>query len=125
LESREKVIFGNVLDNNKRQDNWFKYAAEVDPKKSKEENIENIFKSQIKEAQNRIYSEKKTDLINNLEYILMFIQKGNLEMSTPEEVEKIKERVNKLYKKGYDQYSAEELVGYLKSNLERLVEEKK
>ncbi|MBC7473469.1 MAG: hypothetical protein H7263_04205, partial [Candidatus Sericytochromatia bacterium] len=66
LESREKIIFGKVLDNNERESYWFKYGAETDSSLSRQENIQKIFSNQIKDAQFRIYSEKKVELAKNL-----------------------------------------------------------
>lgn len=124
LESRENIIFGHVLDNKQREDYWFKYAAETDSKKSKQDNILDIFSVQIKEAQNRLYGEKKNEIIRNLDDVLFFLEKGKQETMTTEDAEKIEENINKLYQKGYNKDSAEELVGYLKSNIERLADKK-
>lgn len=125
LESREKVIFGKVLDAKERESYWFKYGAESDPNKTREENIERTFAIQIKDAQTRIYSERKTDLYRNLEDILLYLENEKLEGRTQKELQKIQDSVEKLYQKGYNRDSSIELIGYLKSNIERLVNEKK
>ncbi|MFN8672495.1 MAG: hypothetical protein U0457_10520 [Candidatus Sericytochromatia bacterium] len=124
LETRENFVFGSILDPKKREEYWFKFAAENDPKKARLENIENIFSNNIKTAQNRIYSEKKEELQQNLEDILFYLEKDKVESINSEHIEKIIKSVNKLYEKGYNKDSAMELVGYLKSNLDRLVNKK-
>lgn len=125
LESREELIFGKVLNEKERETYWFKYAAESDMSKTRQENIQSIFSNQIKDAQLRIYTERKTELARNLDDILYYLENGKLENRTPKEVQKITESVEKLYEKGYNSDSSKELVGYLKSNLDRLVENKK
>ncbi|GIW22916.1 MAG: serine protein kinase [Candidatus Sericytochromatia bacterium] len=121
LESREKIIFGRVLDNKEREKLWFKFAGEYDSSRDKIDNIKEIFNFQIKEAQSRIYSEKRNELSHNLDDMIFFIEHEKLESRTDEEKNKIIESVNKLYKKGYNKYSSLELLGYLKSNLDKLV----
>lgn len=125
LESREEVIFGKVLDNKERESYWFKYGAESDPKKSREDNLEKIFANQIKDAQNRIYTERKAELSKSLDDILYYLEHDKLEGRTQKEVQRIIDSVEKLYKKGYNKDSSIELIGYLRSNLDRLVEDKK
>lgn len=124
LESREQLIFGHILDHKKREDYWFKYAAESDFKKTKRENITNIFNNQINDAQARIYSEKKNDLAKNLDDMLFYLEKDKVDTINPDDVNKIKESVTKLYKKGYNKDSSIELLGYLRGNLDRLIEKK-
>ena len=125
MESREQSIYGHVLDHKQRENLWFKYAGEADHQKSGEENINKIFSGQIKEAQYRIYTEKKGELAQNLEDILYYLEDGKLVTRTEKEIQKINESIEKLYEKGYNKDSAKELVGYLKGNLDRLVESKK
>jgi serine protein kinase len=125
LETREQTIFGHVLDHKQRENLWFKYAGEADHQKSGEENINKIFSAQIKEAHYRIYTEKKVELAQNLDDILIYLEDGKLGVRTEKEIQKVKESIEKLYERGYNKDSAKELVGYLKGNLDRLVEPKK
>lgn len=125
LETREQTIFGQVLDNKQRESYWFKFAGEVEHTKSGPENIQKIFATHIKEAQQRIYTERKTELARNLDDVLQYLESGRIENRTIEELKKITDSIDKLYEKGYNKDSAKELVGYLKGNLDRLVEEKK
>jgi predicted Ser/Thr protein kinase len=121
LESKEKLIFGKIIENKEREQLWFKFAGEYDSTKSKTDNIKDIFNFQIKEAQNRIYSEKKDELSHKLEDMIFFIEHNKIESKTDDEKNKLLDSINKLYEKGYNKYSALELLGYLKSNLDKLV----
>jgi hypothetical protein len=53
--------------------------------------------------------------------MLLYLEGSKLAALTPEELEEIQINVEKLLQKGYNNDSAHELVGYLKSNMERLV----
>ena len=88
------------------------------------ENISIIFENHVKEAQLRIYSDKKQELSQNLDDILLYLEKDKLESLNMEQNEKVVSSVNKLYEKGYNKDSAMELVGYLKSNLDKTIDKK-
>ncbi len=120
LETREQIIFGKVLNDKERESYWFKYGAESNTKQTQEENIEKIFNNQIKEAQNRIYTEKKSELSQNLDDILLYLENDKLDGRTQKEVQKIQYSVEKLYQKGYNKDSSIELIGYLRSHIDRL-----
>jgi len=53
--------------------------------------------------------------------MIFFIEHNKIESKTDDEKNKLLDSINKLYEKGYNKYSALELLGYLKSNLDKLV----
>ena len=122
LSEREKLIFGKILDERSRESFWFKYAGQTNADLTPVENIIKVFELQIKEAQYRIYTERKPELSQNLDDFLIYLEKGKLENRTIEEIKKITDSIQKLYDEyGYNKDSATELVGYLKTNLDKLV----
>lgn len=121
LRERENTIFGKPLDEDGRQKFWYDFTARVQPGLNTQQNVRQIFESQIYQARDRMYQERRKDIEKKLDYMLVYLEGGKLTALTPEELEEIQQNVEKLLQKGYNQKSAHELVGYLKSNLERLV----
>lgn len=121
LREREQTIFGKQLSEDERQKFWYDFTAKVQPGRSTRENIRQIFESQIYQARDRMYQAKQTEIEKKLDYMLHYLEGSKLTTLTPEELEDIHQNVDKLMAKGYNNDSARELIGYLKSNLERLV----
>lgn len=121
LRDREQTIFGRQLSGDDRQKFWYDFTARVQPGLSTSENIKRIYESQIYQARDRMYQSKQTEIEKKLDYMLLYLEGGKLATLTPEELDDIKQNVDKLMAKGYNRDSAQELIGYLKSNLERLV----
>ncbi|MEZ0375354.1 MAG: hypothetical protein ACAI44_40070 [Candidatus Sericytochromatia bacterium] len=121
LREREQTIFGKQLAEDERQKFWYDFTARVQPGRSTTENIKSIFESQIYQARDRMYQSKQTEIEKKLDYMLVFLEGSKLSALTPEELDDIRQNVDKLMAKGYNRDSAKELIGYLKSNLERLV----
>ena len=121
LKDREIVIFGQELDDTAREKFWYDFTARVNADLTTPQNIRTIFESQIYVARDRMYQDKQTEIEQGLDSMLTYLEGGKLSRSTPDELNEIKENIEKLYQKGYSSDSAHELVGYLKSNLERLV----
>lgn len=121
LRDKEQLIFGKTLMPEAREKFWYEFTARVQPGLSTRQNIRSIFESQIYQAKDRMYQEKRGEIEKKLDYILLYLEGSKLAALTPEELDEIKTNVEKLLSKGYNNQSAHELVGYLKSNLERLV----
>lgn len=121
LRDREVVIFGKHLAAEERERFWYNWSAKVQYNLNAIENIRTIFESQIAQARDRMYQEKKTEIEKKLDDMLKFLEGGTLSFLTPEEQDLIKENVDTLIGKGYNTDSARELLGYLRSNMERLV----
>lgn len=121
LRDKEMVIFGHSLDAEQRQKFWYDFSARVQPGRSTRDNIRAIFESEIYQARDRMYQSKQKEIEKKLDDMLVLLQGGKLASLTPEELDEIQQNVEKLLQKGYNRDSAHELLGYLKSNLERLV----
>lgn len=121
LSERESLIFGHHLEDEARQKFWYDFSARVEPGQSTEENIRRIFEAEIYQARDRMYQEKRQDIEKKLNYMLQYLNGDKLSSLTADELEEIKQNVETLLQKGYNADSAHELLGYLKSNLERLV----
>lgn len=121
LREREETIFGKSLNEEERQKFWYDFTAKVQPGRSTADNVRSIFESQIYQARDRMYQAKQTEIEKKLDYMLDFLEGGKLTTLTAEELDDIHQNVDKLMAKGYNRDSARELLGYLKSNLERLV----
>lgn len=121
LRDKEGMIFGKTLSNEEREKFWYEFTARVQPGQSTRENIKRIFESQLYQARDRMYQEKQGEIESKLDYMLLYLEGSKLAALTPEELEEIQANVEKLLQKGYNNDSAHELVGYLKSNMERLV----
>jgi len=120
LREREMVVFGKQLGEEERQKFWYDFSARVKPGVSPRDNIQHIFEAQIYQARDRMYQEKRGDIEKKLDSMLRYLEGDKMASLTPEELDEIKENVEKLLAKDYNKDSAHELVGYLKSNLERL-----
>lgn len=121
LRDKEQLIFGHGLDEQERQKFWYDFTARVKPEQERKENIRQIFESQIYEARDRMYHAHRSEIEKKLDEMLLFLQGVKLSTLTLEESQEIEANVDKLLEKGYNKDSAHELIGYLKSNLERLV----
>ena len=121
LKDREVLIFGKHLNSEEREKFWFNWSAKVQFDVTTLDNIRKIFESQISQARDRMYQEKKSDIEKKLDDMLSLIEGNKLAYLTPEEQEVIKSNVDTLIKKGYNNDSARELLGYLRTNLDRLV----
>lgn len=122
LREREQLIFGKTLDETERQKFWYDFSAKVQPGRSTAENIRSIFETQIAQARDRMYQEKRKDIAQKLDDMLRYLEGARLELLTPEEQQEIRDNVDKLLGKNYNKDSAHELLGYLKSHLDRLVQ---
>lgn len=121
LKDRENLIFGKTRTEAERQAFWSDFTARVRPELSREENIRQIYESRISEARDRMYQDRQQEIEKKLNDLLVYLEGGRMENLTSEEQDEIKENIEKLHNKGYHDDSARELIGYLKSNLERLV----
>lgn len=121
LRDREQTIFGKQLSEDERQRFWYDFTARVQPGRTPAENIRSIFESQIYQARDRMYQGKQVEIEKKLDYMLNYLEGNKLTTLSPDELEEITQNVDKLLAKGYNRDSAQELIGYLKSNLERLV----
>ena len=121
LHEKENTIFGKTLSQEEQQKFWYDFTARVQPGLTTAQNIRTIFETQVYQARDRMYQERRKEIESKLDYMLLYLEGESLSILTPEELAEIQENIETLLQKGYSKESAHELVGYLKSNLERLV----
>jgi serine protein kinase len=121
LRDREMLIFGKGLSDGERQNFWFEWSAKVQAGVPPTQNIRTIFESHIYQARDRMYQEKRTEIQRKLDAMLLSLEGSKLGHLSPEEAQEVQENLQTLLSKGYNEQSAHELLGYLKSNLDRLV----
>lgn len=121
LSEREKVIFGEKQSEAQRQKFWYDFSARVNPELSTSENIRKIFETQVYQARERLYQQRRSEIEKKLDHMLAMLEGEKLTSLSTQERAEIESNIEKLLAKGYTRDSAHELTGYLKTHLDRLV----